>query len=130
MKYYIIFVVLLASLWIIFSCSNEKDKKILDFNDYSFDTTLNGEGMYNIGYEFNISGKYYANRNYNFIYYAENVSEKRILIPDIFSNNEVPIYWRETILPFRIIKKANSDTLIIIKNGKEFIFKRIKNSKP
>lgn len=127
--YYIAFAILLAS-WILFSCSNKDDKKILDFNEYSFDTSISGEGLYNIGYEFNINGKYYANKNYNFIYYAKNLSEKKVLIPDNFSNNEFPIYWRETNLPFRIIKKANSDTLIIIKDSKEFIFKRIKNPNP
>jgi len=130
MKYFIIFVILSASFWILFSCSNEKDKKILDFNDYSFDTILNGEGVYNIGYEFDINGKYYANKKYNFVYYAQTLSEKKILISDNFSNNEFPIYWRETNLPFRIIKKVNSDTLIIIKENRKFVFKRVKNTNP
>ncbi|WP_295200661.1 hypothetical protein [uncultured Chryseobacterium sp.] len=127
MRCYIIFTVLLCGLLIFFSCSNEK-KDVLDFNDYSFNTDINGQGLYNIGYEFNINGKYYANKNYNFVYITKGLEEERILVPDTFTKNKYIIYWREVHLPFKIIKKADSDTLIIIKNDRKFIFKRLKNS--
>ncbi|WP_144429006.1 hypothetical protein [Chryseobacterium sp. StRB126] len=100
----------------------------MDFNKYTFNTVLKGEGTYNIGYEFDINKKYYADKEYNFIYYSKNLTERKFLIPGSLSNDEFPIYWGEVNLPFTIIKKANSDTLLIIKNNKEFIFKRIKNS--
>ncbi|MBT2622740.1 hypothetical protein [Chryseobacterium sp. ISL-6] len=127
MNYYYAIIVVVLCILLTFSCTDKKDKSLRDFNDYSFDTLLSGEGLYNIGYEFNIDGKYYVDKKYNFIYQTQDLNNKNILIPNTFSNNQFPIYWRETNLPFRIIKKANSDTLIIIKDNKKFIFKRKKN---
>lgn len=127
MKNYLIVAVLLATLFIC-NCSNQKDKKTLDFNNYSFDTTLDGEGLYDIGHAFTIDNNVYVEDYYDFIYYTKNIEERKFLIPGSFGNDNFPIYWRETNLPFRIIKGINSDTLIIVKSGREFVFKRVKNT--
>lgn len=127
MKYSTIFISILC-IFLTFNCTDKNEKNILDFNKYSFNIILNGEGTYNIGYEFDINKKYYANKEYNFIFYPKSLSERTFLIPGSLGNSGFPIYWREVNLPFKIIKKVNSDTLLIIKNNKEFIFKRIKNS--
>lgn len=127
MKYVTIFI-FITCIFLIFNCTDKNEKNILDFNKYTFNTVLKGEGTYNIGYEFEINKKYYAGKEYDFIYYPKDLTERKFLIPGSLSNGEFPIYWREVNLPFTIIKKANSETLLIIKNNKEFIFKRIKNS--
>lgn len=126
MKYPTIFIFVIC-IFFIFHCTDKNEKNIQDFNTYSFNTVLKGEGAYNIGYEFEVNKKYYAEKEYDFIYYSKNLRERRFLIPGSLGNDEFPIYWREVNLPFKIIKKANNDTLLIIKNNKEFIFKRIKN---
>lgn len=125
----IITLVTIVSILFILGCKDKKDSNSLDFNNYSFNTIIKGEGFYNIGYEFIIENRTYINKNFNFIYYSKNLTERRLLIPGSLKNDEYPIYWREVNLPFKIIKKANSDTLLIIKDNKEFIFKRIKNEK-
>ncbi|SMC31378.1 hypothetical protein [Chryseobacterium sp. YR221] len=112
----------------ILNCRDKIGKDLPDFNDYSFNTTIEGEGTYGIGYEFEIKKKWYANKKYNFFYYTKSLAERKFLIPRSLANDEFPISWREVNLPFKIIKRANSDTLVIIKTNKEFIFKRVKNS--
>ena len=109
------------------SCGDKNSRNLLDFNDYSFNTTIEGEGTFSIGYEFEINKKWYANKKFNFLYHPKSLAERKSLVPGSLANDEFPIYWRQVNLPFKIVKKANSDTLIIIKNNKEFIFKRIKN---
>ncbi|MEG0925760.1 hypothetical protein [Chryseobacterium sp.] len=110
------------------SCKDKDGKDLRDFNNYPFNTNVDGEGSFNIGYVFSIDKKNYIEKEYDFIYYPEDFSERKILVPGSLGNTEFPIYWREVNLPFKIIKKANSDTLLIIKNNKEFIFKRVKNN--
>lgn len=127
MKYFSISIFIIC-VFLIFQCKDNDEKDIRDFNKYSFNTILKGEGTYNIGYKFDINKKFYADKEYDFIYYSKNFSERKFLIPGSLSNDEFPIYWREVNLPFKIIKKANNDTLLIIKNNKEFIFKRVKNT--
>ena len=102
----------------------ENDKDIRDFNDYPFDTMILGEGSYAIGYKYEINNVYYANKTYNFIYYPQDFMERKFLESGILTNSENPVYWRNVDLPFRIIKKANNDTLTVVKGGKKFIFKR------
>lgn len=127
MNYYTILTIIFCFLSLL-SCTEKNDKNLRDFNDYSFDTTLEGEGTYAIGYKFEINKKWYANKKYNFIYYSKDLSERKFLIPGSLANDELPISWREVNLPFKIIKKIKGDTLILIKNNKKFIFKKIKNS--
>ncbi|MDV7697041.1 hypothetical protein N6B72_08915 [Chryseobacterium soli] len=130
MNYHKAFLILLCSVFI-FSCKDKNEKLIRDFNDYSFDTIIEGEGSFNIGYVFSINKKrYIEKKEYDFIYYTKNLAERKFLIPGSLTNDKFPIYWREVNLPFRIIKKSNSDTLIIIKENKRFIFKKVKNTNP
>lgn len=127
MKYFTISIFIICA-FLVYQCTDKNEKNIEDFNKYAFNAVLEGEGSYDIGYEFEINKKYYANKEYNFIYYSKSLSERKLLKPGSFGNDEFPVYWRGVELPFKIIKKANSDTLLIIKNNKEFIFKRIKDS--
>ncbi|MCT2407905.1 hypothetical protein NZD88_10175 [Chryseobacterium antibioticum] len=130
MNYYIFFLTLLGCI-LIFSCKDINEKGIRDFNKYSFDTAIEGEGSFNIGHVFNIDKKKYIEKNdYDFIYYTKDLTEREFLIPGSLTNDEFPVYWREVNLPFRIIKNSNSDTLIIIKENKKFIFKKVKNTSP
>ncbi|MDR6548764.1 hypothetical protein J2810_004857 [Chryseobacterium rhizosphaerae] len=120
--------ILLFSFFTALSCKDKKGKDLPDFNDYSFNTNVEGEGSFNIGYVFSIDKKSYIEKEYDFIYYTKDLTERKLLIPGVLVNDEFPIYWREVNLPFKIIKRANSDTLVIIKTNKEFIFKRVKNN--
>lgn len=120
--------IIILSFFTTLSCKDKDGKDLRDFNNYSFNTIIEGEGTYGIGYEFEIEKHRYANKKYNFFYYTKSLAERKFLIPGSLANDEFPISWREVNLPFKIIKKANSDTLLIIKNNKEFIFKRIKNN--
>lgn len=112
----------------ILNCRDKIGKDLPDFNDYSFNTNVDGEGSFNMGYVFSIDKKSYIEKEYDFIYYTKDLAERKLLIPGSLVNDEFPMYWREVNLPFKIIKRANSDTLVIIKTNKEFIFKRVKNS--
>ncbi|MDC8099817.1 hypothetical protein [Chryseobacterium rhizosphaerae] len=112
----------------ILNCRDKIGKDLPDFNDYSFNTNVDGEGSFNIGYVFSIDKKSCIEKEYDFIYYTKDLTERKLLIPGSLVNEEFPMYWREVNLPFKIIKRANSDTLVIIKTNKEFIFKRVKNS--
>ncbi|MDR6544280.1 hypothetical protein J2810_000302 [Chryseobacterium rhizosphaerae] len=125
---YNIILTLIFCLFLFFNCTEKSDKNFRDFNDYSFNTTIEGEGTYGIGYEFEIKKQWYANKKYNFFYYTNSLAERKFLIPGSLANDEFPISWREVNLPFKIVKRADSDTLVVIKNNKEFIFKRVKNS--
>ncbi|MCQ9636991.1 hypothetical protein MP477_18765 [Chryseobacterium sp. WG23] len=119
---------IIISFFTTLSCKDKNGKDFLDFNDYSFNTNVDGEGSFNIGYVFSIDKKSYIEKEYDFVYYTKDLNERKLLIPGSLVNDEFPIYWREVNLPFKIIKRANSDTLAIIKTNKEFIFKRVKNN--
>ncbi|OPB84490.1 hypothetical protein BAS06_19730 [Elizabethkingia miricola] len=104
----------------------ENNKDIHDFNDYSFDTVIPND-WYGYGYEFKIDNLYYIDKTYSFYYHPQNLEELKFLLPGTIyaDTSEYTLYWRYVNPPFRIIKKANSDTLILIKEGKKFIFKRV-----
>ncbi|CAH0173682.1 MULTISPECIES: hypothetical protein [unclassified Chryseobacterium] len=119
---------IIFSFFTTLSCKDKNGKDLLDFNDYPFNTNVDGEGSFNIGYVFSIDKKSYIEKEYDFIYYTKDLNERKLLIPGSLVNDEFSIYWREVNLPFKIIKRANSDTLVIIKTNKEFIFKRVRNS--
>lgn len=100
-----------------------------DFNDYAFNTIIKDPNEFYIDYNFGIDGKLYANKTYDFIYYPKNNAEYKFLEPESQTEGVFPIPWRQVSLPFKIIKKINSDTLIVIKNNRIFIFKRERNRK-
>ncbi|MFY7815694.1 MAG: hypothetical protein ACOVRK_10975 [Chryseobacterium taeanense] len=96
-----------------------------DFNDYEFNTLISGQGTFNVGHAFTIDNTIYVEDKFDFVYYTKNIEERKFLISGSLGNDNYPVYWRETDLPFRIIKKANGDSLILIKNNRKFIFKRV-----
>ncbi|AJW63485.1 hypothetical protein VO54_02012 [Elizabethkingia miricola] len=122
MNYRTFFLIIVVCLFV-FNCK-ENNKDIRDFNSYSFDTMLLGEGSYSIGYKYKIDNIYYADKTYSFYYHPQDFAELKFLKSGTLVNSEFPLYWRDVDLPFRIIKKANNDTLTIVKGGKKFIFKR------
>ena len=105
----------------------ENNKDIRDFNNYSFDTMIPNDWPYTHSYKFKINNAYYADKTYSFYYHPQNLAELKSLLPGIIyvDVNEYSLYWRYVDPPYKIIKKANSDTLILIKEGKQFIFKRV-----
>ncbi len=127
MKYCYLKFVLIIYCFTILSC-DKKMATVRDFDDYEFNTSTSGEGMFNIGHSFTINQKDYINDQYNFVYYSKDLEERKFLIPGSLQNDSFPIYWREVHLPFKIIKKIKGDTLLLIKNKKKFIFNKIKNS--
>lgn len=125
-KFYVLFIGLIFSFMTV-GC-HQKETDLKDFNHYTFDAEIPGEGMFDIGHSFMINDERYINEKYNFIYYPANFAERRFLTPGSLQDSGFPVYWREVELPFRIIKKAEGDTLRVIKDNREFIFKRIRNS--
>lgn len=122
--------IIILCFFIFFNCRDKKDESIQNFNEHSFNILIQGEGSFNIGYVFIIDNKKYIEKDlYSFVFYPKNLTERKLLIPGSLTNTEYPIYWRQVNLPFKIIKKVDSDTLLVIKDNKEFIFNRIKNDK-
>jgi hypothetical protein len=120
------FVLILCSV-ILLECS-KKNVSVKDFDDYEFNILIHGNESFNIGHDFIINKEHYIEEQYDFVYYSKNLEERKFLISGSLLNDNFPIYWREVNLPFKIIKKIKGDTLILIKNNKKFIFKKIKNS--
>ena len=83
-----------------------------------------------IDYYFKIGNKtYYQNTDTMFVFYPKNEKEVRALIENYRNAEELideQILWRRITPPFRLIKERKSDTLIIIKKGKRYIFTREK----
>ncbi|WPO84122.1 hypothetical protein SD427_07245 [Chryseobacterium sp. JJR-5R] len=127
MKYYYIYLTLMLCSLLFLNCNKTKvaERK---FNDYEFNTLISGQGSFNIGHAFTIDKNVYVEDDFDFIYYTKNIEERKFLIPGSFGNDNFPVYWREVNLPFRITKKVKGDTLILTKNKRRFIFKRVKNS--
>lgn len=127
MKYYYTNLVILSCFLLFLNCNKTKMAE-KDFNDYEFNTLISGEGTFNIGHAFTIDNTIYVEDKFDFVYYTKNIEERKFLISGSFGNDNFPVYWRETDLPFRIIKKANGDSLTLIKNNRKFIFKRVKET--
>ena len=106
----------------------EKNPNALKFEDHQFNDSIK-ENMV-IGYYFEIENKtYYQNTDTMFVYYPKNIKEINTLMGDFgnpkdFINQKV--MWRDVLPPFRLIKEEKEDTLIIIKEGKRYIFTREK----
>ena len=83
-----------------------------------------------IDYYFKIGNKtYYQNTDTMFVFYPKNEKEVRVLIENYRNAEELideQILWRDVLPPFKLIKEEKSDTLIIIKEGKRYIFTREK----
>lgn len=122
----IIFTIFLGVIAV--SCnSREIDKDAKDFDNFSFNTMIE-ERSFGVGYYFTIdSVKYYAKTDNSFVFYPKDFKEQKQLQPNTLRFKNYPIHWRIVRTPFRLIKKRNNDTLIIIKNNKEFIFLKRKN---
>ena len=106
----------------------EKNPNALKFEDHQFNDSIKEDMV--IGYYFEIENKtYYQNTDTMFVYYPKNIKEINTLMGDFgnpkdFINQQV--MWRNVLPPFRLIKERKSDTLIIIKEGKRYIFTREK----
>ena len=106
----------------------EKNPNALKFEDHQFNDSIKEDMV--IGYYFEIENKtYYQNTDTMFVYYPKNIKEINTLMGDFgnpkdFINQQV--MWRNVLHPFRLIKERKSDTLIIIKEGKRYIFTREK----
>jgi len=107
----------------------EKNPNALKFEDHQFNDSINDTAI-NYNYYFKIGNKnYYQNTDTMFVYYPKNIKEINTLMGDFgnpkdFINQQV--MWRNVLPPFRLIKEEKSDTLIIIKEGKRYIFTREK----
>ena len=107
----------------------EKNPNALKFENYQFNDSINDTAI-NYNYYFKIGNKnYYQNTDTMFVYYPKNIKEINTLMGDFgnpkdFINQQ--ILWRRITPPFRLIKERKSDTLIIIKKGKRYIFTREK----
>ena len=107
----------------------ENNPNALKFEDHQFNDSINDTAI-NHNYYFKIGNKiYYQNLDTMFVYYPKNIKEVKTLMGDFwnpkdFINQEVR--WRDVLPPFRLIKEKESDTLIIIKKGKRYIFTREK----
>lgn len=105
---------------------NKMDKDAKNFDDYSFNVLIGGEGSFGIGYYFYIDGvKYYENIDRCFVFYPKSFEQQKELMPYTLSyrkKDPYPIFWRDTELPFRLIKKAKSDTLILVRHNKKYFF--------
>ena len=106
----------------------EKNPNALKFENHQFNDSIK-ENMV-IDYYFKIGNKtYYQNTDTMFVYYPKNEKEVRALIENYRNAEELideQILWRRITPPFRLIKERKSDTLIIIKEGKRYIFTREK----
>ena len=106
----------------------EKNPNALKFENHQFNDSIK-ENMV-IDYYFKIGNKtYYQNTDTMFVYYPKNIKEINTLMGDFgnpkdFINQKV--MWRDVLPPFRLIKEEKEDTLIIIKEGKRYIFTREK----
>ena len=106
----------------------EKNPNALKFENHQFNDSIK-ENMV-IDYYFKIGNKtYYQNTDTMFVYYPNNIKEINTLMGDFgnpkdFINQKV--MWRDVLPPFRLIKEEKEDTLIIIKEGKRYIFTREK----
>lgn len=101
----------------------KKNPNALRFEDYCFDVEIKDE-IIGIGYYFEIEEKmYYQDVEKMFSYHPNNMEELKFLITDWRGKwYDSDIAWRDVSPPFRIIKKKKSDTLLLIKEGKEFLF--------
>ena len=113
----------------IFPRKIRKNPNALKFEDHQFNDSINDTAI-NHNYYFKIGNKnYYQNTDTMFVYYPKNIKEINTLMGDFgnpkdFINQQV--MWRNVLPPFRLIKEEKSDTLIIIKEGKRYIFTREK----
>ena len=129
---------LILCLWVIIAGSIvfvffrekfEKNPNALKFENHQFNDSINDTAI-NYNYYFKIGNKnYYQNTDTMFVYYPKNEKEVRALIENYRNAEELideQILWRRITPPFRLIKERKSDTLIIIKEGKRYIFTREK----
>ena len=106
----------------------EKNPNALKFENHQFNDSIKEDMV--IGYYFKIENKtYYQNTDTMFVYYPKNEKEINTLMGDFgnpkdFINQQV--MWRNVLPPFRLIKEEKGDTLIIVKEGKRYIFTREK----
>ena len=107
----------------------EKNPNALKFEDHQFNDSINDTAI-SYNYYFKIGNKiYYQNTDTMFVFYPKNEKEVRALIENYRNAEELideQILWRRITPPFRLIKEEKSDTLIIIKEGKRYIFTREK----
>ena len=110
----------------------EKNPNALKFEDHQFNDSIKDTAI-NYNYYFKIGNKnYYQNTDTMFVFYPKNEKEVRALIENYRNAEELideQILWRRITPPFRLIKERKSDTLIIIKKGKRYIFTREKLNK-
>ena len=129
---------LILCLWVIIAGSIvfvffrekfEKNPNALKFENHQFNDSINDTAI-NYNYYFKIGNKnYYQNTDTMFVFYPKNEKEVRVLIENYRNAEELideQILWRRITPPFRLIKERKSDTLIIIKEGKRYIFTREK----
>ena len=107
----------------------EKNPNALKFEDYQFNDSINDTAI-NHNYYFKIGNKnYYQNTDTMFVFYPKNEKEVRALIENDRNAEELidkQRVWRDVLPPFRLIKEEKGDTLIIVKEGKRYIFTREK----
>lgn len=116
-------IVLLLIFSIFMQCESKEDG--INFDEREFNNILIDNPSFGIGYNFYINNeKYFDEKTFT---YPINTLKLR----DFLTNRDDEIYfqkfdlaWRSVDPPFYFSKKRNADSLIIIKNGKKFIFVR------
>lgn len=103
---------------------NEKDDEKKP-NFYEAEINANINENLESGYLFNVSNKTYKSGTYHYAIEAKQNDQRiEFLSDEKHSNyeNTIVFHWRQTVPPYRIIKKSKADTLYIIKKGRRIAF--------
>ncbi|MGH1518863.1 hypothetical protein [Chryseobacterium sp. JK1] len=125
-KISIIAAFLLAGFFIAYQLQHQEDQEAEKKPSfYLSDIDENIDNDLKTGYLFSINTITYKPGTYHYELHT-NANDERILFlsgNNLFdSNNTIDFSWRQTIPPYRIIKKPKADTLYIIKEGRTIAF--------
>ncbi|MFZ4930687.1 hypothetical protein [Chryseobacterium sp. Mn2064] len=125
-KISIIGVFLVAGFFIAYQIQNKEDQEAEKKTSfYLTDIHENVDDDLKAGYLFSINNITYKPGTYHYELHTKANDERVIFLSgnNLFnSNNAIDFSWRQTIPPYRIIKKPKADTLYIIKNGRTIAF--------
>lgn len=116
----------LAGFFVAYQLQNHEDQeaeKKPSFYLADIDETVDDD--LKTGYLFSINNTTYKPGTYHYELHTQANDERvSFLSGDHFfdSDNTIDFSWRQTIPPYRIIKKPEADTLYIIKEGKTIAF--------
>ncbi|MDH6253520.1 hypothetical protein M2347_003247 [Chryseobacterium sp. H1D6B] len=134
-KYIYGYLALMAVVGIIFiTYFQQKDETRLSIALDFYNTAVHENiKEYVKGSAFKLNGKDFKysddfiNSGKSFLYFPDHKGESPKVNYDSFDTS-YPIDWNELKAPYLMIKPAASDTMVIIQDGKRFLFKRVKYS--